>query len=82
MHLLCNLNRHLILLGLPAVITFAVHANGLYDEVPVGEACRRLEEAGAAVVGVNCTRGPHTMLPLLKEIRKACKVNIDSTFVM
>ena len=58
------------------MITFAVHANGLYDEVPVGEACRTLEEAGAAVVGVNCTRGPHSMLPLLKEIREACKVEL------
>jgi betaine-homocysteine S-methyltransferase len=44
------------------------------DGVPIPEACRRLEDAGAAVVGLNCARGPKTMIPLLKDIRKACKV--------
>ena len=39
---------------------------------PVGEACRRLQDAGADVVGLNCQRGPATMLPLLGEIRAAC----------
>ena len=59
---------------LPAVITMDVHKNGLYDGVDVVEACQKLEENGAAVVGLNCGRGPDTMLPLLKEIRKKCKV--------
>merc|ERR1711972_311321 len=31
-------------------------------------ACRELAQAGAAVVGLNCTRGPDTMLPILAEI--------------
>ena len=31
------------------------------------EACRRLEEAGADVVGLNCSRGPATMLPLIAQ---------------
>ena len=44
------------------------------DDIPIPEACRKLEEAGAAVVGLNCGRGPATMIPLLKEVRKACKV--------
>jgi hypothetical protein len=44
------------------------------DDVPFPEACRRLEEAGAAVVGINCGRGPRTMLPLLKEIKNVCQV--------
>jgi betaine-homocysteine S-methyltransferase len=44
------------------------------DEVPFPEACRQLEEAGAAVVGLNCGRGPRTMMPLVREIRKVCKV--------
>lgn len=47
------------------------------DDVPIPEACRRLEEAGAAVVGLNCARGPETMIPLLREIRKVCKVRIQ-----
>ncbi len=56
--------------GLPVVVTLAVHRPGvLRDEVAVAEACRRLEGAGADVVGLNCARGPATMLPLLDEIR-------------
>jgi betaine-homocysteine S-methyltransferase len=35
------------------------------------EACRRLEAAGADVVGLNCGRGPATMLPVVKAIREA-----------
>jgi betaine-homocysteine S-methyltransferase len=56
--------------GKPAVITLAIHQQ---PETREGwtpqEACRRLEVAGAAVVGLNCIRGPRTMLPLLKAIR-------------
>ncbi|XP_061177226.1 betaine--homocysteine S-methyltransferase 1-like [Saccostrea echinata] len=60
--------------GVPAVITFASYCpDETVDGVPIPEACRRLEEAGAAVVGLNCARGPKTMIPLLKEIRKTCK---------
>jgi len=45
------------------------------DPVPVrwGEVCRKLEEAGAAVVGLNCGRGPATIMHTMKEIREACK---------
>src|SRR5438876_1082160 len=37
---------------------------------------KQLEDAGADVVGLNCARGPATMLPLLEEVRKAVKVPI------
>ena len=58
--------------GLPAVITFAVHREGtLREGISPEEACRRAEQAGASVVGLNCIRGPHTMLPLLAPIREA-----------
>jgi betaine-homocysteine S-methyltransferase len=58
--------------GLPAVVTFAVHREGtLRDEISPAEACRRAEQAGADVVGLNCIRGPLTMLPLLAPIRAA-----------
>jgi betaine-homocysteine S-methyltransferase len=58
--------------GLPAVVTLAVHKPGvLRDGVAPDEACRRLEQAGASVVGLNCARGPATMSGLLAEIRKA-----------
>ncbi|HZD69096.1 MAG TPA: homocysteine S-methyltransferase family protein [Actinomycetes bacterium] len=55
--------------ALPAVITLAVHrAPQTREGWSVGEACRRLASAGADVVGLNCIRGPRTMLPLLEEI--------------
>src|SRR5215813_8955055 len=51
--------------GLPAVVTFAVHRDGdMREGVTPEEACRQAEQAGAAVVGLNCIRGPMTMLPV------------------
>jgi betaine-homocysteine S-methyltransferase len=35
-----------------------------------------LEAEGADVVGLNCSRGPETMLPLLEEIRSAVDVGV------
>jgi len=56
-------------LGLPAMVTFAsVHPHGTYDGFPYVEACRRAADAGATIVGLNCSRGPETMMPLLTEI--------------
>lgn len=58
--------------GLPAVVTLAVPREGTtFEGWTPAEACRRLEAAGADVVGLNCIRGPQTMLPLLREIREA-----------
>jgi betaine-homocysteine S-methyltransferase len=58
--------------GLPAVVTFAVHREATLRDVPSpAEACRQAEQAGADVVGLNCIRGPRTMLPLLGPIREA-----------
>src|ERR1019366_3003117 len=39
------------------------------DGYEYAEACRILAAEGAAVVGLNCDRGPQTMLPLLAQIR-------------
>ena len=67
--------------GLPAVVTLAPQATDkTYDGVPMGEACRQLEELGADVVGLNCHRGPRTTLPLMEEVRRACKVNVKGLF--
>ena len=61
----------------PAVITLcSTESNLTHDGIPLPEACRRLEEAGADVVGLNCSRGPVTMLSAIKEVKKACKVTI------
>ncbi|XP_062583596.1 betaine--homocysteine S-methyltransferase 1-like [Saccostrea cucullata] len=60
--------------GLPSVITLSVPMTTvMIDGIPVDEACRRLEEAGADVVGVNCGRGPETIIEPLTLIQKACK---------
>lgn len=63
--------------GVPAVVTMAIHREGVTLEgwTPE-EACKRLEDAGADVVGVNCARGPRTMLPLLKPIREAISCHV------
>jgi betaine-homocysteine S-methyltransferase len=61
----------------PAVITFAMHQEELTrDGLTPAQACQRMEEAGAEVVGLNCHRGPRTMLPLLKQIRAAVKCHV------
>src|SRR6266702_4324983 len=58
--------------GLPAVVTYAVHREGTMREgTSPADACRQAEQAGADVVGLNCIRGPQTMLPLLAPIRAA-----------
>ena len=63
--------------GLPAVVTFALHQEGvLRDGMAIEEACQRLEQAGATVVGLNCTRGPQTMLPYVRRIRQAVSCHV------
>jgi len=65
------------LAGKPAVITLAIHQQPLTREGwSPEEACGRLEERGAAVVGLNCIRGPETMLPLLRAIRQRVKGHV------
>ncbi|HTS23690.1 MAG TPA: homocysteine S-methyltransferase family protein [Casimicrobiaceae bacterium] len=57
-----------------AVITLAMHQEDVTREGwGVAETCKRLADAGADVVGLNCIRGPATMLPLLKRIRGAVR---------
>jgi betaine-homocysteine S-methyltransferase len=64
-------------LGLPAMVTFAsVQPGATYDGHDYVEACRVLEAHGATVVGLNCSRGPETMLPLLERIRAAVDVAV------
>jgi betaine-homocysteine S-methyltransferase len=56
--------------GKPAVLTLAIPRNGLTGEgLTPAESCKRLEDGGATVVGMNCLRGPATMLPLIQRIR-------------
>jgi len=63
--------------GLPAVITICIHQEphtreGLAPE----DACAMLEQEGADVVGLNCIRGPRTLLGFLPAIREAVSGHI------
>jgi betaine-homocysteine S-methyltransferase len=60
-----------------AVITLAMHqADVTREGWSVADACRRLADAGADVVGLNCIRGPATMMPLLRQVRAAVKIHV------
>jgi betaine-homocysteine S-methyltransferase len=67
--------------GIPAVITFAL-ANWtdgskkgdqflLQDDVHIVEACKNIHAQGACVIGLNCHRGPETIIPPLQALRDA-----------
>ena len=63
--------------GLPSVITIApMGENIMRDGVSIVDTCKELEQQGGEVVGMNCHRGPTTMMPYLKEIRKALKCHV------
>jgi betaine-homocysteine S-methyltransferase len=58
--------------GLEAVVNVVTHSTGLLrEDISPQDACKQLEDAGANVVGMNCCRGPATMLPQLLDIRAA-----------
>jgi len=63
--------------GKPAVVTLAASRENVTREGwSIPDACRRLEAQGADVVGLNCARGPATMMPVLKEIRAAVRCHV------
>jgi betaine-homocysteine S-methyltransferase len=63
--------------GLPVVLTIAPMAmEEMADGVGIVETCERLEQAGADVVGMNCFRGPETMMPWLRQIRAAVSCHV------
>ncbi|HSW96832.1 MAG TPA: homocysteine S-methyltransferase family protein [Candidatus Saccharimonadales bacterium] len=58
--------------NLPAMITLAsVQKDRTRDGFSYVEACKILEANGADIVGLNCDRGPKTMLPIIEQVRKA-----------
>jgi betaine-homocysteine S-methyltransferase len=63
--------------GLPAVVTLTPHSDpDTREGHSVADACRALEAAGADVVGLNCARGPATIMPLLEQVRAAVSVHV------
>ena len=59
-----------------AVITFSDNGGGKLNDGDTVDACRRLADAGADVVGVNCACGPATMLPVVERLRPAVSCHV------
>ncbi|MGH3149589.1 MAG: homocysteine S-methyltransferase family protein, partial [Streptosporangiaceae bacterium] len=58
-------------LGLPAMVTLApTQPDQTRDGYTYAQACHILAAEGAQVVGLNCDRGPQTMMPLMARIRE------------
>jgi betaine-homocysteine S-methyltransferase len=65
--------------GLPVVLTIAPMAtNEMSDGVGIVDTCKMLEQGGADVVGMNCFRGPQTMMPWLRQIREAVSCHVGA----
>jgi betaine-homocysteine S-methyltransferase len=57
-------------LNLPAMVTLAsVQPEQTRDGYDYVEACKILADHGADIVGLNCDRGPASMLPLIEKVR-------------
>jgi betaine-homocysteine S-methyltransferase len=58
--------------GLPAMITLAFDKRPeSYEGLDAAECARRLVDAGADIVGVNCLRNPTETMPFLRQMRAA-----------
>jgi betaine-homocysteine S-methyltransferase len=57
--------------NLTAMVTFGATYEKSKDGYDWIEGCKMLAASGADVVGFNCIRGPKTLLPLLKKLRKS-----------
>jgi methionine synthase I (cobalamin-dependent) len=65
--------------GVPAVILMTFRESPYtLENYSAAEGAKRLEDAGADVVGLNCNRPFQTMLPLMREIRRAVSVPLCS----
>jgi betaine-homocysteine S-methyltransferase len=63
--------------GLPTVVTIApMGENVMRDGWSIADTCKELEQRGADVVGMNCFRGPGTMMPYLREIRRSVTCHV------
>ncbi|KAI8489374.1 hypothetical protein Bbelb_328170 [Branchiostoma belcheri] len=61
--------------GLPVVVTLNLQRHSeLIDGVPIQKALQDLAAAGADVVGLNCGRGPPTMMPVLEQAAENIKI--------
>ena len=61
---------------LPSVVMLASTSERTIDGYELHDACRRLADQGADVVGLNCSRGPETLLPMLERVRAAVDCHV------
>jgi betaine-homocysteine S-methyltransferase len=65
--------------GLPVVTTMSFEREPRsYEGASPADCARRLQDAGADVVGVNCLRNPDLTLPLVREMREAVSCYLAS----
>jgi len=64
-------------LGLPAMVTLAsTRPHQTWDGYDYVDACKILADKGADIVGLNCDRGPATMLPIVEQVRSRVSVYV------
>ena len=60
--------------GLPTMVTICLeNENKTLEGLSAAEAAKRLEDAGAGIVGMNCLRPPEHTLPYMEQMRKAVR---------
>src|SRR5207237_9272362 len=59
--------------NLPAMVSSAAPKDRTIDGDTFDVVCKTLEDRGCEIVGLNCSRGPETMFPLLDRVRSAVK---------
>jgi betaine-homocysteine S-methyltransferase len=58
--------------GLPVMVTMSFeHDPRAYEGDAPADCCRKLADAGADIVGINCLRNPEHTLPLMRAVRRA-----------
>jgi betaine-homocysteine S-methyltransferase len=58
--------------GLPSMVTLCFEEKPVcYEGFGPVECAKRLKDAGADIIGINCLRNPYTTLPLIEEMRKS-----------
>jgi betaine-homocysteine S-methyltransferase len=63
---------------LPIMVAFGSVHDRTKDGTSFVDACKAARDRGADIVGLNCSRGPHTMLPLIKDIQEAVGGHISA----
>ena len=60
---------------LPAVVNLTTVSPTTGDGFAYDDACKQLEDLGADVVGLNCGRGPATLMPIVDQVIKQVRLS-------